>query len=72
MAGNKGLALWFSSLTKDQTMPLALEMWSLNHWAAREVPVVVIPALQPNDSVIQEYIYVPFHMLFHYGLSIRY
>ena len=31
-----------SSLNRDQTVPPAVEAWSPNHWAARELPVPVL------------------------------
>ena len=35
--------MWYpSSLTSNQTYAPALEMWNLNHWTTREVPVVFL------------------------------
>ena len=34
-----GLDVGSSSLTRDQTQPLALGVWSPSHWTTREVPV---------------------------------
>ena len=32
-------SIWdFSSMTRDQTMSSALQVWSLNHWATKEIP----------------------------------
>ena len=30
-----------SSTTRDQPMPSVVKMWSLNHWSAKEVPILV-------------------------------
>ena len=32
----------FSSLTRDEPRPPALEAWSLSHWTTREVPLLGI------------------------------
>ena len=48
-------SMWdLCSLTRDQTCVPALEVWSLNHWITREVPVLE----KLNIYIIDAYKYI--------------
>ena len=47
--------MWdLSFLTRDQTMPPALAMWSLNHWTAGQVPECI--SCVPWIRTVQEHL----------------
>ena len=49
-----------------EPMPPAVEMWSLNHWTTREVPVVnfqTFPSSQKETPVPFSYQYLPIFLL---------
>ena len=53
------LALWhgmwdLSSLTRERTLNPCMEEWCLNHWTAREVPIIM---LLDSEICLEKYIF---------------